>query len=651
MNFNVGTDHRGLVSDVQNFKIGNDARNWVQARQFEGEMRTVVVNVMEGTIPLNLTGTTIWFEGLMSDGKTRIIDAKHGTILSPSTGQFRFEFPYAAFATFGSYKQSFFKIVRDGKSIATLEFTLDVLVNLVEDGIVPLDYITPFQDLYAKLEAIYQNGDASIQALVVKWQQQITELITGLNGDYAAIQATVNGLHEKLDALDKKIKEDGLLTFDDLKTALDKFDEKFNVISKDINGVNIFYDEIITSALYDEDSSTNYYLTQIPHKDINGSPVLLKHGFANEKFKNGTQTANDFYQNHPTASVVINAAPNNLGGNVIANGNLIQDDKLGIAGQMTLTIDSEGVLNAYDSDILASDLLGKKIVNTWTGFFPIIKNGKDFDLTNLAREDASAFEKLTERHPRQVIAQKIDKTIIILTCEGRLDRNVGMTFSDIKRILYALDINFAYLLDGGGSISTINKGIMINAPIDNYSTEYRQVQDFIYVEKTTEDTVLLPKNIEENVAAQKANVAYNILTKQLLSQDEYLVNFSEKKEIPLLGDWRSALGRTPTYQIINGVLYITGAICHKDSVFATAPWNGINPPVNAPHGIEYPLFSLKSLPELSENHAPLAGLGGNGGDGRPIKIAFEKSNSTCYVYEREDMVGNRYINLDLSFVL
>lgn len=227
MNFNVGSDRRGLVADVQNFKIGNDAKNWVQARQFEGEMRTVVVNVMEGTIPLNLTGTTIWFEGLMSDGKTRIIDAKHGTILSPSTGQFRFEFPYAAFATFGSYKQSFFKIVRDGKSIATLEFTLDVLVNLVEDGIVPLDYITPFQDLYAKLDDIYQNADSDIQVMVTKWQQQITELITGLNADYASIQTTVNGLNEKLDSIQKQIKDGGLLTQAELETQLDPIKQAF----------------------------------------------------------------------------------------------------------------------------------------------------------------------------------------------------------------------------------------------------------------------------------------------------------------------------------------------------------------------------------------------------------------------------------------
>lgn len=254
MNFNVGTDQRGLVSDVQNFKLGNDAKNWVQARQFEGEMRTVVVNVMEGTIPLNLTGTTIWFEGLMSDGKTRIIDAKHGTILSPSTGQFRFEFPYAAFATFGSYKQSFFKIVRDGKSIATLEFTLDVLVNLVEDGLVPLDYITPFQDLYEKLDIIYQNADADIKAKVVEWQRQVTELITSLNGDYAAIQLTVNGLNEKLDSVSKQIEAGGLITNVDFKPITEEIEKArgdSNSLSERMAGF-ISEKDLLIDDLYDD---------------------------------------------------------------------------------------------------------------------------------------------------------------------------------------------------------------------------------------------------------------------------------------------------------------------------------------------------------------------------------------------------------------
>lgn len=310
MNFNVGTDHRGLVADVQNFKIGNDAKNWVQARQFEGEMRTVVVNVMEGTIPLNLTGTTIWFEGLMSDGKTRIIDAKHGTILSPSTGQFRFEFPYAAFATFGSYKQSFFKIMRDGKSIATLEFTLDVLVNLVEDGIVPLDYITPFQDLYAKLDDIYQSADSDIKVMVTKWQQQITELITGLNADYASIQTTVNGLNEKLDSIQQQIKDGGLLTQADFSPLQNEIEQargdSANLAERMDEFVSQSDLEIGDDNYNDVDGGIRDYfvepLNKIKSGIKTGDPSIFNLGFGTDYHYD---SASDFqlYDNSPEAKV------------------------------------------------------------------------------------------------------------------------------------------------------------------------------------------------------------------------------------------------------------------------------------------------------------------------------------------------------------
>ncbi|MGV3336685.1 BppU family phage baseplate upper protein [Latilactobacillus curvatus] len=652
MTFDIGQDKRQLV-DAQNFKVTPDPNNWIQGRQYDGGLRIVVVNVRDGAAPIDLTGTTIQFQGLMSDGKTRIIDGKHGTVLSPTAGQFRFEFPYAAYALYGSYKQAFFKIVRDGKSVTTLEFTFDVLVNLVEDGVQALDYLTPMQDLLVKMNELIDGANTELTVLINKWQQQVSGIITDLNADYASIQTTVNALTTKLDLLGEKIESSDLMTNGEFKKEVVRIDEQFATINKHVDQLDSFYDEITSLAAYDADSKTNYYITAVPYKDKNGDVIKLKHGFANGKFNNGVETANSFYATHPNATLVINAAPDNTSGNVVADGLLIQDDAIGIKGQMTLGLNEAGLLDAFDSELTGSKLLAQKITDSWTGFFALIKNGKDVDLTEMQAQNPTGFDKLNQRHPRQVIAQKPDKSLLILTCEGRLDRNVGMTIADLKRILYANDVTFAYLLDGGGSISTINKGIMINAPIDDQFTTYRPISDFMYIEKPN-GLNLNPKNTEQNVTSQKANVAFNLLTKQLLGSNPdnpLMMNYGEKVEIPLLGDWRVALGRTPTYQVVNGVLYITGAIAHKDSVFANEPWTGVNPAVNAQHGIEYPLFSLKSLPPLSSNHAPLAGLGGNGGDGRPIKLAFERSNSTCYVYEQTDMVGNRYINLDLSFVL
>lgn len=232
MTFDIGQDKRQLV-EAQNFKVTPDPNNWIQGRQYDGGLRIVVVNVRDGAAPIDLTGATIQFQGLMSDGKTRIIDGKHGTVLSPTAGQFRFEFPYAAYALYGSYKQAFFKIVRDGKSVATLEFTFDVLVNLVEDGIQALDYLTPMQDLLVKMNDLLVDADGQFKTRLIGWQQQITELITDLNVDYAKIQAAVNGLNEKLDAIDQKIKDGGLLTQAELETQLDPINQEFkNLDSK-----------------------------------------------------------------------------------------------------------------------------------------------------------------------------------------------------------------------------------------------------------------------------------------------------------------------------------------------------------------------------------------------------------------------------------
>lgn len=226
MTFDIGQDKRQLV-EAQNFKVTPDPNNWIQGRQYDGGLRIVVVNVRDGAAPIDLTGATIQFQGLMSDGKTRIIDGKHGTVLSPTAGQFRFEFPYAAYALYGSYKQAFFKIVRDGKSVATLEFTFDVLVNLVEDGIQALDYLTPMQDLLVKMNDLLVDADGQFKTRLIGWQQQVAELITSLNVDYAKIQAAVNGLNEKLDTIDQKIKDSGLLTQAELETQLEPINQGF----------------------------------------------------------------------------------------------------------------------------------------------------------------------------------------------------------------------------------------------------------------------------------------------------------------------------------------------------------------------------------------------------------------------------------------
>lgn len=216
LTYTIGSNRRSLVSDVQNFTINwsNEPNyNWVQARQYEKSMRQVFVNVKnEDGTPFDLTGANIWFEGLLPDGTHRVLDAKNGTILEPTNGQFRFDFPAQAFSVAGSYKQAFFRIVRDGMSVTTLEFDLEVLADKVITGLVPTDYITPFEELYSSLEEILNNADGDLHAKLDAWTTEYTAKVQELTALGTSVTNSLTSVQNRLAALETKIEEDGLFT-------------------------------------------------------------------------------------------------------------------------------------------------------------------------------------------------------------------------------------------------------------------------------------------------------------------------------------------------------------------------------------------------------------------------------------------------------
>ncbi|MDV2602173.1 BppU family phage baseplate upper protein [Pediococcus acidilactici] len=223
----IGGNKRALVKDVQNFKIDfntADVHNFVQARQYENTMRQVFVDLVnEGDgSPYDLTGANIMFEGTLPDNTHKIMDAKHGVILDPQNGQFRFDFPKQAFAVAGSYTQAFFRIMRDGDSVTTLEFDLEVLADKVISGLVPADYITPFEDLYDELEAIVASGNKKVDEAIAAWNAKFQ---AKFNEIAALSQDVANHLIEmraQLDVIQDKIKSSDIATASQLKEELNK---------------------------------------------------------------------------------------------------------------------------------------------------------------------------------------------------------------------------------------------------------------------------------------------------------------------------------------------------------------------------------------------------------------------------------------------
>ncbi|MBF7112584.1 BppU family phage baseplate upper protein [Pediococcus pentosaceus] len=232
LTFTIGKDKRNLVDDITDFHIDNSTSTnpqWLQARQNEDGMRQVFVTVKnEDGSPFNLTDCNYWFQGKLPDGIHKIIDARHGVTLDAQNGKFRFDMPKHAFTVAGSYVQAFFRIVRNGESLTTLEFDLTVLSDLVYNDLVPSDYITPFEDLYGKLQAYITKANGDFDAAMTQWKKDVADLITELNTDIGGINLTITEIKTQLASLEEKIKADGLLTQAD-------FDAQIAIVNKNIS--------------------------------------------------------------------------------------------------------------------------------------------------------------------------------------------------------------------------------------------------------------------------------------------------------------------------------------------------------------------------------------------------------------------------------
>lgn len=214
----MGADRRVHVKDIQDFKIdfSDDNHNWVQARQFERGMRQVFVNIVnEDGTPFDLTGCNVWFEGLLpktADGDFRVIDSDGYVPLDPSAGKFRFDMPGHAFTVAGSYRQAFFRIVKNGNSVTTLEFDLDVLADKVIDGLVPKDWIGPFEEIADQLVENLQKHTDDADKILADFQKKVGDLIAQLNQQGSTTTSMLTELQNRITDLEEKIKQDGLFT-------------------------------------------------------------------------------------------------------------------------------------------------------------------------------------------------------------------------------------------------------------------------------------------------------------------------------------------------------------------------------------------------------------------------------------------------------
>lgn len=256
----IGKDYRPLT--VLEAKGGNtftpdyDKSNWVQARQYEDNLRQVFVEITnEDGSAYDLTGATVLFEGILPDNEHKILDNSHVVFYEdPTTGKFRFDMPAQAFSVAGQYKQAFFRVMKNYRNIATLEFKFEVLADMVVTGMVARDYISPLDDLFNTIKEAETKNVAELKKIIDEKINEITDLMTTLNQTNTATLGELNSAKTALSALEEKIRQDGLFTqgeaeefkqeilneFETFKNSINEtFDDFLNKISSKISGGSV----------------------------------------------------------------------------------------------------------------------------------------------------------------------------------------------------------------------------------------------------------------------------------------------------------------------------------------------------------------------------------------------------------------------------
>ena len=382
----MGGDRRAHVDNIQDFKVdfSDDNHNWVQARQFERGMRQVFVNVTnEDGTPFDLTGCNVWFEGLLpktANGDFRVIDDKGYVALDPSAGHFRFDMPGHAFTVAGSYRQAFFRIVKNGNSVTTLEFDLDVLADKVIDGLVPKDWIGPFEEIADKLVDDLQKHTDSADKIIADFQKKVTDLVNQLNQQGSMTTSMLTDLRSQMAALQDKINSEHLFTEDEADTFKQEVLKELNQLklhiydtvadmreadlekgqtartlgeyklndgggatykitdnptsysvdlqsglkAEQINVTdNNFYDEITWYRERDHKHHTDIYYVTIPKNDKNGNLIMPEMNYE------GYEYSPTEWARHKHTTLTVNGdAAINVGNNTWMNGNIISGGKI-----------------------------------------------------------------------------------------------------------------------------------------------------------------------------------------------------------------------------------------------------------------------------------------------------------------------------------
>lgn len=271
-------------------------------------------------------------------------------------------------------------------------------------------------------------------------------------------------------------------------------------------GGNNYYNEIsFTKERYYD---TDCYFTTIPKFDSQSNEIPLYIG----KAANAQESPEKYAQNNFT-TFTCNATLNY--GGTIGVGSLIRN------GEIERNIDTTSLQSGYRyigikqnreivdyqaNETTASEMLANGCEMAWLVYFRLVQAGEAVNFENI---EVGGDNIVFGRHPRQCLGQKTNGDIVIMTSGGRTINDQGLTAEECATLMINKGCTKAWNLDGGGSASTIIKGVKINRDIDSSRTADRFIEYTIDVKKTTIDKELA--KIYSQIGSVKNNLSDDLM--------------------------------------------------------------------------------------------------------------------------------------------
>lgn len=453
----------------------------------------------------------------------------------------------------------------------------------------------------------YPEGYTILEALI-NWVSQVDDMADNVNNWNEYLKDFVENIDKRLQPIAEEIlremAEDGTLEQIINQTIFGELNEKVDTATEKLNSSN-YVDGVSYTKQHDGISSTWYYLTRIPHKDKDGEILKLKH----HNMQYATKTIKDFAI-EKGATFASNAAwtveNQQFSGVTMVDG--VPQDYVPLTSEQLeyryiLGITEDNTLRSFIGDTSVAQLSGLGIKQAITAFIPLIEDG------NAVSQSLLTVFHMDEKHPRQAIAQLPNKDILYLSCGGRGFDGQGMTASDVVRILLGQGATFAHMLDGGGSVSTVVRGVHINHPIDSRGMSPRKHAHALYIDKDNKKTIQRDTDF-----IQVAELINQVDTKVNRKSEKY--NIFDTTTRDLLNGWTTEIVMRMTDQ---GIVHMFGSIVagtvgSTQSIIANIADSRFFPITNVAVLVTDPNTPWTTLPALVVNSSGVIKLVGEAND-------------------------------------